>query len=75
MNLFICVKKSQVEDARTALDVYKKFQLPWERNVNKYLETFDEPCYEIYRPDDDYCVGYSGDDEVVCGGGSDYDWF
>jgi hypothetical protein len=55
--------KSQVEDARTALEVYKKFRLQWERNVDKYLECFDEPCWSAYVPDQDYCMGYSGDED------------
>jgi hypothetical protein len=39
-----------VEDARTALAIYKKFQSPWERNVDKYLESFDKPCFGRPRP-------------------------
>jgi hypothetical protein len=51
-----------VEDARTALEIYKKFQLPWERNVDKYLENFDKPIERPEFDDDDEWFESESDD-------------
>ena len=55
-----------VEDARMALKLYKKFQTPWERNKDNYLDTFDEPNFpsgakdeeDNYYHDDDFETFY-----------------